>query len=48
MGSSALVIRGITDSAVLEAIVCREALLLAEDLHVHNFVVASDAKLIVN
>jgi hypothetical protein len=33
LGSSVLVIEGVTDPATLEAIACREALALAEDLH---------------
>ena len=46
--SSSLVIHGINDVATLEAIACREALFLAKDLMLHSFIVASDAKNIVN
>ena len=48
LGSSALVIQGINDPAILEAIACREALTLAEDLNIQSFVIASDAKQVVN
>lgn len=48
MGSSAIVIHGINDVATLEAIACREALSLADDLMIQNFVVASDSKQVVN
>lgn len=34
--------------ATLEAMACREALSLAEDLMIQNFVVASDSKQVVN
>ncbi|KAE8800155.1 Acid phosphatase 1 [Hordeum vulgare] len=44
LGSSALVINGITDVATLEALACREGLSLAADLLVHSFVIASDSK----
>lgn len=44
MGSTALVVRRISDATMLEAIACREALSLAEDLVLQNFVVASDSK----
>lgn len=44
LGSSSLVIGGVDDPAILEAIACREALALAEDLQVHELIIASDAK----
>lgn len=47
MGSSALTVQGITDAATLEAMACREALALAQDMMLHNIVVASDSKMIV-
>lgn len=46
-GSSALVIGGVDDPFILEAIACREALTLAQDLNLHNFVVASEAKEVI-
>lgn len=48
IGSSALVLAGITDVATLETIACREGLSLAEDLMLHNFVIASDSKQVIN
>lgn len=47
MGSSSLVIGGLCDPATLEAIACREAIALAEDLNVQRFVVASDCKQVI-
>lgn len=47
LGSSALVISGVDDPASLEAIACREALSLAEDLHVQNLVISSDSKQVI-
>ena len=47
MGSSSLVTYGINDATTLEAIACQEALSLAEDLMLQNFVVASYSKHIV-
>ena len=44
MGSSALSIYGLHDPATLEVIACREALALAADLNVHQFVISSDSK----
>lgn len=44
LGSSALVINGVTNAAALEAMSCRDPLALSEDLHLHSFIVASDAK----
>ena len=46
--SSALVIRGVGGPARLEAIACREGMALAADLHLDQFVIASDAKQVVN
>ena len=48
MGSSSLIIPGLQDASTLETIACREALALAEDLAIKNFVVASDAQQVVN
>ena len=48
LGSSSLVISGVTDPSVVEAIACREALALAEDLSLQDFVVASDCKTVVD
>ncbi|KQK13390.2 hypothetical protein BRADI_1g09835v3 [Brachypodium distachyon] len=42
LGSSALVFPGISDPVTLEALACREALALAEDLQVTRLRVASD------
>ena len=42
-----MVIAGIWDPATLEAIACREAIALAEDLHIQQMVVASDCKQVV-
>ena len=47
LGSSSLVVPGIQDPAILEAIACREAYALAEDLALHNFIIACDAKQVV-
>ena len=44
LGSSALAIPGVLNPAVLEAIACREALALDEDLSLQDFVVACDCK----
>ena len=48
MGSSALVVPGITDPPTLEAIACREGLALAEDLLVSNLIIASDCKRVID
>ena len=40
-------IDGQLDPATLEAIACREAMALAEDLLVQNFVISSDCKQVV-
>ena len=47
IGSSALVVEGVYDPPTLEAIACREALSLAEDLGIHQFTVASDCRQVV-
>ena len=47
LGSSALVIYGVHDPTALEAIACREALALAEDLNLQQFIIASDRKQVV-
>lgn len=46
--SSALVIEGLDDPAILEAIACREGIALAEDLNVQNIVIACDSKQVVS
>ena len=46
--SSSLVIFGMHAANTLETIVCHEGLALAEDLGLHNFVVASYPKKVVN
>lgn len=48
LGSSALVIEGVVDPPTLEAIACREALALVDDLHIQQFVVASDCKQVIS
>ena len=40
-------IAGVDDPGILESIACREGLTLAQDLNIHNLVVASDSKGIV-
>lgn len=45
--NSALVIEGLDDPAILEAIACREGIALAEDLNVQNIVIACDSKQVV-
>ena len=47
LGSSALVLEGVDDPASLEAVACGEAICLAEDLLINNFIVASDCKQVV-
>jgi ribonuclease HI len=47
LGSSVLIIKGFTDPASLEAIACREALALAEDLALQRVYIASDCKNVV-
>uniref|UniRef100_A0A452XPQ8 RNase H type-1 domain-containing protein n=1 Tax=Aegilops tauschii subsp. strangulata TaxID=200361 RepID=A0A452XPQ8_AEGTS len=48
LGSSALVIAGVDDPAILETIACHEELALAEDLNLNNLIIASDAKQVVS
>ena len=38
---------GIQDPAILESIACHEAYALADDLALHNLIIASDAKQVV-
>jgi ribonuclease HI len=47
-GASSIVIRGVTDPLTLEAIACREALALADDLGVNRIHVASDCKVVID
>ena len=44
VGSSSLVIEGVSSVATMEAIAFREALSLADNLMLHSFIVASDSK----
>ena len=48
LGSSALVVEGVDDPASLEVMACREAMCLAEDLLINNYIVASDCKQVVS
>jgi ribonuclease HI len=48
LGASAVVFEGITDPAMLEALACREALVLAEDLQLQKVKVASDCLSVVH
>ncbi|KAE8771801.1 Acid phosphatase 1 [Hordeum vulgare] len=48
LGRSTLVIDGQIDPATLEVIACREALALVEDLLLHDFVISSYCKQVVN
>jgi hypothetical protein len=47
-GGSSIVIHGVTDLLTLEAIACREALALAEDLGVNRIYVASYCKVVID
>ena len=47
LGSSAMVFYGINDPPMLEALACREALALAQDLNLDQIVVACDCKTVV-
>ena len=47
LGSSAAVYHGITDPTTLKTLACREALALAEDLHVTNMMIAPARKAVV-
>jgi hypothetical protein len=48
MGSSAVVIQGISDPTTLEALACRETLCLAVDLQLSQILVASDYMEVIN
>lgn len=48
LGSSVLVIGGLLDAPSLEAIACREALALAQDLGMHFLSIGSDCKQVIN
>jgi ribonuclease HI len=48
LGASTLTVQGISDPAIMEAIACREALALAQDLHLRRVTVASDCLVVVN
>jgi ribonuclease HI len=48
LGASVLKVRGINDPAILEAIACREAMALAEDLYERKVTVATDCLSVVN
>ena len=48
LGASSLTIDGIADPAIMEALACREALALAQDLMVDKVTVASDCLSVVN
>ena len=47
LGSSALVVAGVCDPATLEAIACREAIALAQDLGLQQFIVSLDCKKVI-
>ncbi|XP_073355474.1 uncharacterized protein [Aegilops tauschii subsp. strangulata] len=47
LGSSVIRCTGLTDPATLEALACREALALAQDLSLSHVIVASDSKGVV-
>lgn len=47
MGSSAFAVRGLTDPPSIEAVACREALSLVEDLGLQNVVIASNCSTVV-
>lgn len=46
-GASAVVFDGVCDPATLEAYACREALSLAEDMQIHEVLIASDCLTVV-
>jgi ribonuclease HI len=48
LGASAIVVQGITDPAVMEALACREAMSLAKDLHLQRIHIASDCLEVVS
>lgn len=43
-----MIIHGVKEIAVLEAIACREAMYLVEDLLLQNFIVAFDSKQVIS
>ena len=45
LGSSALVIDRVFDPAIVVA--CPEAISLAQDLHLHDFIISSDSKQVI-
>jgi ribonuclease HI len=47
LGASSLTIEGITNPWVLESMACREALDLAQDMHLRRIAVASDCSAVV-
>jgi ribonuclease HI len=48
MGASALSVTGLSDPATLEAMACREAMMLAAVFQLQRFVVASDCLQVIN
>ena len=42
MGALAIIVSGLTDPGILEALACREALTLSQDLHIRRVSIASD------
>lgn len=48
LGSSSLVIHGVTDIATLEVVAYREALSIIEDLRLQSFIITSNSKQVVN
>ena len=44
LGASAIKIQGVTEPATLEALACREALALASDLALSDFIVSTDCQ----
>ena len=47
VGRYALVIGGVDHRATVEAIACREALALPEDLHIQHFVISSSSNQVI-
>jgi ribonuclease HI len=48
MGASSLTVDGLSDPAVLEAMACREALALVQDMQLQKITVASDCLSVIN
>jgi ribonuclease HI len=48
LGASTLTVEGVSDPTILEAIACREALTLAQDLQLRRVTVATDCLAVVN